>query len=149
MVNPQYRVRGPVSLVLRVVAAAGLAVDAYVHFILAADFDAVGSTITQGALFRVQAVIAMLAALLILLIGRTWVYLAVFLIAASALGAVVQSFYIDIGPLGPLPNMHESKWYPDKTLSAIGEAVAALAAAGLLALVALRRRAPAHTSHRS
>jgi len=149
MVNLPHRVRGPVNLVLRVLAAAGLAVDAYVHFDLAAGFDALGSTtITLGALFRVQAVIAMLAALLILLIGRPWVYLAAFLVAASALGAVLQSTYVDIGALGPLPSIYEPVWYWDKTFSAIGEAVAALAAAGLLALT-LRRRSPAPASNRT
>ncbi|MGH3941290.1 MAG: hypothetical protein ACRDTG_22185 [Pseudonocardiaceae bacterium] len=148
MVNSQHRGRGPVNLLLRVLAAAGLVIDAYVHFDLAAAYDAVGSTITQGALFRVQGAIALLAALLVLLLGRTWVYLAVFLIAASALGAVVQSTYIDIGAFGPLPSMYEPVWYWDKTFSAIGEAVAALAAAALLALT-LRRRAPTTASHRT
>lgn len=132
-------------LLLCVLAAAGLVVDGYVHFNLAAGFDAVGSTITQGALFRVQAVLAMLAALLILLMGRAWVYLGVFLIAASALGAVVQSVYIDIGSFGPLPNMYEPVWYPDKTYSAIGEGVAAVVAFVLLALT-LRLRVPAPAS---
>lgn len=140
MTNPQRREGGSVNLLLRVLAAAGLAVDAYVHLDLAADYDAVGSTITQGALFRVQGVIAALAAVLILSMGRSWVYQVVFLIAASALGAVVQSAYVDLGSLGPLPNMYEPVWYPDKTLSAIGEGVAAVAALGLFALTLLRSR---------
>ncbi|MGH3913354.1 MAG: hypothetical protein ACRDTC_08090 [Pseudonocardiaceae bacterium] len=143
MINSDHRVRGPVTLLLRVVAAAGLVVDGYVHFELAAGYDAVGSTITQGTLFRVQGVIAILAAVLILLMGRAWVYLAAFLVAASALVAVVASAYIDLGSFGPLPNMYEPVWYPDKTNSAIGEAVAAAAALGLLALTTLRRRTPA------
>jgi plastocyanin len=135
MVGSRHRRRGPLSpLPLRVVAAAGLAIDAYVHFDLAADYDLVGSAITQGTLFRVQGVVAALAALVILLIGNTRVYQAVFLVAVSALVPVVLYTYVDVGALGPLPDMYEPVWYADKTISAIGEAVAALAAAGLLAL---------------
>lgn len=138
------------NLLLRVLAAAGLAVDGYVHFDLATTYDAVGSTLTQGTLFRVQAGAAVLAALLILLIrrtpiGRIWVYAVVFLVAASALVPVLLYTYVDVGSLGPLPNMYEPAWYPDKTLSAIGEAVAIVAAGSLLALT-LRSRSASPTS---
>jgi hypothetical protein len=52
---------------LRFVAAAGLAYDAYAHFDLAGAFDANTAVISQGALFRAEAVIAAIAALLVLL----------------------------------------------------------------------------------
>lgn len=140
-----HRERGPVNLALRMSAAAGLAIDAYVHFDLAADYDVVGSTITQGTLFRAQAVVALLAALLILLVGRTWVYQVVFLVAISALAPLVLYTYVDVGAVGPLPNMYEPVWYQDKTFSAVGEAVAAVAAAALL-VWAWRRRDPSPAS---
>jgi len=103
-------------------------------------------------LFRAQALAALLAALLISLIGRTWVYQVAFLVAISGLAPLLFYTYVDIGALGPMPNMYEPVWYADKTISAIGEAVAVVAAAGLLALtwrppLILRRRnsSPAST----
>lgn len=132
--------RDSMTLLLRALAAAGLLIDAYVHFDLASGYDAVGSTITQGMLFRVQGVVAMLAAMVILLVGSTRVYQVVFLIAVSALVPVVLYTYVDLGALGPLPSMYEPVWYPAKKISAIGEAVAAVAAAGLFMVPALRAR---------
>jgi len=56
------------------------------------------------------------------------------LIAAGGVGAVLLYAYIDVGGFGPLPNMYEPIWYPEKTISAVAEAVAALAALGLVLL---------------
>ena len=50
----------------RLLAAAGLAVDAYVHADLAWQYDAVKDTISQGGLSRVEAAVSALAALLVL-----------------------------------------------------------------------------------
>lgn len=60
-----------------------------------------------------------------------------FLIAASALGAILLYRYVDVGTIGPLPDMYDPAWYPEKTLSAVAEAIAAIGAAILL--VAPRR----------
>ncbi|QHC21012.1 hypothetical protein [Streptomyces sp. GS7] len=115
---------------LRLLTAAGLAVDAYVHVALAEAYDPVGASITEGTLFRAQAAAAALAAVLVLASGRNrWVWAFAFLVAASAVGAVLLYRYVDVGSLGPLPNMHEPVWYPKKTVSAVAEAVAALCAA--------------------
>ena len=38
---------------------------------------------------------------------------------------------MDLGPIGPLPDLYEPVWYPEKVVAAGGEAVA-LVAAGLL-----------------
>ncbi len=115
-------------------AAAGLGYDAYAHLDLAANFDANRALISQGMLFRVEAVAAVLAALLVLLIRHRAAALFAVLIAGSALGAVLLYRYIDLGTLGPLPNMYEPNWYPEKTYSAIAEAASILAAGPLLAL---------------
>ena len=125
---------------LRLVAAAGLAYDAYAHFDLAGAFDANTAAISQGTLFRAEAVIAAIAALLVLLTrSRAAAALAV-LVAGSALVAVLLYRYVDPGSLGPLPDMYEPTWYPEKTLSAVAEAAAFLAAGVLLLLRTTKRR---------
>jgi hypothetical protein len=50
--------------------------------------------------------------------------------------------YVDPGAIGPLPDMYEPVWFPEKTLAGIAEAVALGAAIGGLALprAALPRR---------
>ena len=116
---------------LRVVAATGLAVDAYVHADLAPAYAGPGGVVGQQGLFLVEAGIAVAAALLVLTRGWPAVYLAAALVAASALAAVIASRYVDLGPIGPLPDLYEPVWYPEKVVAAGGEAVA-LVAAGLL-----------------
>lgn len=112
-------------------AAAGLGYDAYVHFDLAANFDANRALISQGMLFRVEAAAAVLAALLVLVIRHRAAVSFAVLIAGSALGTVLLYRYVDLGALGPLPDMYEPSWYSEKTYSAIAEAAAILAAAAL------------------
>jgi hypothetical protein len=43
--------------------------------------------------------------------------------------------YVDVPALGPIPSMYEPLWFPEKTLSAVAEAVATLAALTGLARV--------------
>ncbi|GGU99559.1 hypothetical protein GCM10010211_78630 [Streptomyces albospinus] len=115
---------------LRLLTAAGLVVDAYVHAELAGAYDGVQAGVSEGTLFRVEAAVAALAALLVLVAWRSrWVWAFAFVVAASALGTLLLYRYVDVGTLGPLPNMHEPVWYPKKTVSAVAEGVAALAAA--------------------
>ncbi|MFE0511491.1 hypothetical protein [Streptomyces sp. NPDC058964] len=114
-------------MLLQVVTAAALAVNAYVHADLAAAYDPVGQQISQGTLFRLEAAAASLAALLVLLFGRrrpVWAF--AFLVSVSALGAALLYRYVNVGPLGPLPNMYEPAWWPQKTASAIAEALGAV-----------------------
>ena len=51
--------------------------------------------------------------------------------------------WVDVGKVGPLPNMYEPYWYGEKTLSLVAEAIAAVAAAILLVLMYMRARAVA------
>jgi hypothetical protein len=55
-------------------------------------------------------------------------------VGASALGAVLLYRYVDVGSLGPLPDMYENTWQvPGKLLSAYAEGAAVvLAGLGLL-----------------
>ena len=91
-------------------------------------------TVSQGALFRTEAVVAIVAALLVLIRPRRSSWVAALLVAGSALGAVLLYRYVDVGSLGPLPDMYENTWQvPGKLLSAYAEAAAVvLAALGLL-----------------
>jgi hypothetical protein len=119
---------------LRIGTAAALAIDAGVHAYNASGYDEVSGTITQGNLFRVEAGVACAVALLLLLWPRRSTWIAALLVAASALGAVLLYRYVDVGSLGPLPNMYENTWdVPGKVLSAWAEGAAVvLAALGLL-----------------
>ena len=123
------------SWALRVITAAALAVDAYVHAHLASRYDPnLGSgALSQGDLFRVEAEVSALVALLLLLSGRAVVWLAAWLVAVSAVGALLWYRYHDPGPLGPLPDMYEPLWFREKTLAGVAEGVAVVTATlGLL-----------------
>ena len=125
---------------LRVLTAAALAVDAYVHADLASTYDPVRHSISQGDLFRIEAGASVLAALLVLLSAHRLVWAFAFLVAASGVGAVLLYRYVDVGTLGPLPNMYEPLWFPKKTATTVAEAVATLTALAGLAQ-SLRRHA--------
>ncbi|MFG2087899.1 MULTISPECIES: hypothetical protein [unclassified Spirillospora] len=122
------------GLILRLLVAAGLAADAYVHWVFAPDMAFVeGGAIGGDLLFRIQAAVAGVVAVVILTYATRWAYALAFLVAASAVGALVFYYYVDVGALGPLPAMYEPVWYAEKTISLVGEGVAALAAlAGFL-----------------
>lgn len=117
--NPLTRTRS--SLVLAVLAAAGLAYDAKVHLQLADVYDSVGDTITQGALFRLEAVIAIAAAVAVLVSDHRLAWAAAGLTGLGGVALVVLYRYYDVGAIGPIPNMYEPVWYPQKTRSAYAE----------------------------
>lgn len=125
-------------LLLALVVAAGLGVDAYVHWQLAPGFDGIQGTatphISQGGLFRLEAALALIAMLLVLLTRSRLGAAVAFVVAAGGLAAVLLYAYVDVGAVGPLPNMYEPFWYPEKTITAIAEAVAAVGAFALLTL---------------
>ena len=117
------------SWALRVATAAALGVDAVVHWQNAPAYDAVTGTVSQGVLFRAEAVVAIVAALLVLLRPRRSSWVVALLVAGSALGAVLLYRYVDVGSLGPLPDMYENTWQvPGKLLSASAEAATVLLA---------------------
>jgi len=122
------------SWVLRVATAAALGVDAAVHARNASAYDAVTATVSQGALFRVEAAVAVAAGLLVLLRPRPGSWVAALGVGASALAVVLLYRYVDLGALGPLPDMYENTWQvPGKLLSAAAEGAAVvLAGLGLL-----------------
>ncbi len=139
-------VRRPSRLVVlldvlaRIVTAAGLAIDAYVHADLAQTYAENGGTINEGVLFRAEAVVASLVALAVLLTGRRLWYLAAFVVAASALAMMLVARYVQLQPFGPFPDMSDPVWYPEKLWAAYAEGAAVLAAFGGFLLRSRRGR---------
>jgi hypothetical protein len=116
------------GLILRLAVFAGLGVDAYVHIHLAGDTGQSG-TISEGTLFWIQGIVAAVVAILVLVRPRPVPYVIAFLVAASALGALLLYRYADVGAIGPLPDMYEPVWYTEKVVTTVAEAVATVAAA--------------------
>jgi hypothetical protein len=123
-------------VLLTLIVLAGLAIDAYVHFDLAAGYDGVKSDwLSEGDFFRIEGSIAILAAVALLVRPRRYTALFAFLVTAGGLAAVVVFRYVDLGAHGPLPEFYEPVWYGEKTFSAWAEGIAAVAAAGLIAVI--------------
>ncbi|MGW7574512.1 hypothetical protein [Streptomyces sp. NPDC054765] len=122
----------PARAIARLLAAAGLALDAYVHARLAGRYDTVTATIGQGMLFRIEAALAALAALLVLIWRRPAGDTFAWLVAAGGLALLLLYTYVGVGARGPLPDMYEPHWSGDKKLAALAQAVAALAITFLL-----------------
>ncbi|MFI0225485.1 hypothetical protein [Streptomyces lydicus] len=122
----------PAEGAARLLAAAGLALDAYVHARLAGRYDAITATLGQGLLFRVEAALAALAALLVLVVRRPAADAFACLVAAGGLALLLLYTYVDVGPLGPLPDMYEPFLTGDKQLTLVAQAVAVLATGYLL-----------------
>ncbi|MFE2034781.1 hypothetical protein ACFXKS_21390 [Streptomyces scopuliridis] len=116
----------------RLLAAAGLAWDAYLHAYLAPQYDVVTASISQGDLFRIEAGLASLAALLVLVWQRLPGDLFAWSVAAGGLALLLIYRYVDVGQLGPIPDMYEPIWYGDKKLAVLAEAIAVVATVFLL-----------------
>ncbi|MFF1729775.1 hypothetical protein [Streptomyces sp. NPDC058247] len=124
--------RRPWRAAARVLAAAGLAVNAYVHADLASRYDPVRATISQGSLFRIETALAALAAVLVVFWRRSLGDVFAWLTAAGGLAALLVYRYIDVGALGPLPDMYEPLWYAEKGLVVISQLVTVVAMTLLL-----------------
>lgn len=118
------RATGTTAIVLRVLAAAGLAVSAWIHIDLAHLYKSLGDTITQADLFYAQGAVAAAVALWLLVTGMRTAWWAAALVGAGSFAAVMVYRYVDVGAIGPIPNMHDASWLPspDKAISAVAEA---------------------------
>lgn len=130
---------------LALVTIAGLGYDAYAHFDLSGAYDTVrnsaGSAISQGLLFRSEGALAILAAVLLAVRPNLLTGIGAFAVAAGGSAALLLYRYVDIGRIGPLPEMYEPVWYPEKTRCLIAMVIAAAAAAGIVVqALATRRR---------
>ena len=81
---------------------------------------------------------ATLAAVALLVRPRRYTALFALVVTAGGVGAVLIYEYVDVGAFGPLPNMYEPVWYPEKIQSAWGEGIAAVAALVLLIVIQLQ-----------
>lgn len=137
------RYDGPLDILLRLLVAAGLVVDAVVHLNYASRYDPVGNTLSQGDVFRIESSVSLLVALVLLVAPwRRVDYLLAFLVAASAFGGVMLYRYVNVGAIGPIPNMYEPVWFGQKTFSAYAEAAAAVLALTGLVRSVIRSRQP-------
>jgi hypothetical protein len=129
-------------MVLRVLAAIGLGISAYVHLHLASRFGFPG-TISGTTVFRIQGVVAAVVAVALLTTGNRWAWGLAALIGIASFVAVMLYRYVDVGSIGPLPNMYDPFWSAEKLLSAVVEIAVPIL---WLAHVTVRRSStlPAH-----
>ena len=122
---------GALQRALAVATAVLLGIDAYVHLHDAHFYDSVASSnISEGNLFRAQAIVAVIVAVALLIRPHPVVWAVAVLVTASAVGAVLLYTYVDVGALGPLPNLYEPTWAaaPGKLASAVAEGLGTLLA---------------------
>src|SRR6185437_15695305 len=98
----------------------------------------------------IEGAVAILAAVLVLLwrhrIGDAFALA----VAAGGLAAVLLYRYVDVGKLGPFPDMYEPVWYAEKAWSAASQAVAVIMLGALLLLPsAAPRNEPGAPPHQS
>jgi hypothetical protein len=113
-----------------VATAVLLGIDAYVHLHDAHFYDsAATSSLSEGTLFRAQAIVAVIVAVALLIRPHPVVWAVAVLVTASAVGAVLLYTYVDVGALGPLPDLYEPSWVPaGKLASAVAEGLRTLLA---------------------
>lgn len=129
------------DVLLRLIGAAALAISSYVHLHGAHFYSSLGNTITQADLFYAQGAVAALVALWVLVTGNRRAWAAVAVVGAASFAAVMLYRYVDVGSIGPIPNMYEPSWQTnEKLLSAYAEAAAVVVAAVALLNPALRQR---------
>jgi hypothetical protein len=133
--------RPSVQLLLRGLLIAGLVVDAVVHLKLApTQPPGLDGHLSQVSLFYAETVVAFLAAGLVIVRNRRSSAVIAALVSGSALAAVLQSRFVDIGAIGPVPDLYEPAWYSSKVLTTVAEAVAFVAAVALVGLASKSRR---------
>jgi hypothetical protein len=122
-----------VTWALRLLVLAALVVDAIVHLRLAADYQlAAPAGIGQGNLFRIEAVVALAAALYVGIRGTRPAFLVALSVLGGGLAAVLLYRYVQVPAFGPIPSMYEPLWFYSKTLSAVAEAAGAVVALAAL-----------------
>lgn len=123
------------DVALRLFGAAALAISSYVHLHGAHFYTSLGNTITQADLFYAQGAVAAAVGLWVLLTGQRLAWVAAGLVGAGSFAAVMLYRYVNVGAIGPIPNMYEPTWQTnEKLLSAYAEA-----AAVVIAVIALSR----------
>ena len=82
----------------------------------------------------------MAVALVLVIWPRRATFAIAFVVLASAFGAVMLYRYVNVGPIGPLPNMYEPTWVaPGKLTSVWAEGLGALGCLAALAVLTRTR----------
>jgi hypothetical protein len=125
--------RHPARL-LAVAIAIALLLNAVIHFRLAGPFDAnPGALLSQGALFRIQAVVNVGVAVLVIARPRPWTMLLGFAVAAGGAAVLTITSLVPLdGTLLGLPYLFEPAWYPAKQTSLVLQLLAAALAVGAI-----------------
>ncbi|WP_284974895.1 hypothetical protein [Arthrobacter sp. efr-133-TYG-104] len=136
----------PVPVLLRLIIVVTLVIDAVVHIRLAPGYQsAAPDGIGEGNLFFFEAAAAAAAALYVLVRPGKVAYLAALVVAGGGLGVLLLYRYIDVPAFGPFPAMYEPVWFTEKTLTALAQVVATIAAAIALHRTRLPRKSKKDT----
>lgn len=111
---------------LAALTAAALAVDGIVHLAVAGRYAVPGGgVLAESNLFRAQALVALVVGAWVLLRPSVTSFAVAAVAAAVAAVAVITSTYLDLGSIGPLPDLYEPTWAaPGKVLSMVAEVAA-------------------------
>lgn len=133
--------RRTLNIVIRVLLAAALAVDAIVHIHLAPLYQSSNpGGIGQGNLFYIESAVSILVGLYVLLRGSKLSYLLALIVTASAALAATLSVYVGLPAIGPIPALYEPVWYFEKALSVVAEWIGVVLAIIGLAIGGRKRR---------
>ena len=117
--------------------AVTLAIDAYIHATTAALHDPVhGGVLTAGNFFRFETAVRVVVIVLLLIRPARWSFVTALVVASTALGVVVLYRYVNVGAIGPIPNLYEPSWQvPGKVASAFAEVIVIVLSAAGVALI--------------
>lgn len=126
----------PIVTCFSLLLAVALLIDAVIHLHLAHRYQlAAPGGIGEGNLFRIEAVVALIVAVAVVLRPSVVTFAAGFVVSAAGVAAVLLYRYVDVSAFGPIPAMYEPIWFREKAISAVAEAAGAVIAlvAGVLA----------------
>lgn len=119
---PPQRVGDPRALfAARMLAAAALAVSAFIHAQVAVHYGLSGPLLGTGQLFAAQALLS--SALAVAMLTRdSRVWLVAVVLSVAGLTSIFASVYFPLPSVGPLPAIDEPVWLMNKAVSAFAEA---------------------------
>ncbi|WP_042429051.1 hypothetical protein [Streptacidiphilus anmyonensis] len=123
---------GYLDLPARILAAVGLAVDGAVHAYLAGHYALSAPGISIGTWFRVEAVVAGLAALLVIALRRLVSDLLGWLTAAVGLIGLIVYQFAGLYEASPFVDLNELLWTAERTLSLPAQGLAVVCLTPLL-----------------
>lgn len=120
--------------------AVGLGIDAYTHYDLASLYHFNRTTvINEEFLFQLEATMAILVGLALIVRPNRLTAGLTFLVAAGGAGVLLLYRYDNVGRIGIIPNMYDPGWFTEKKWSLAGEILAAVASLALIALLPAKR----------